>query len=69
MVFKIEVLIKTVDSTGAVVEIWRPLRPSNGGPYVFETEKEAEAVFNMCYPRGSKARVNNAARVVQYRNN
>ena len=68
MVFKIEVLTKTVDSAGAIVESWRPLRPSNSGPYVFETEREAEAVFNMCYPRGSVARVNGAARIVEYRN-
>lgn len=68
MHYRIEVLTKTVDKAGAIVEEWRPMRPSNGPPYVFETEKEAESIFNMCYPRGSVARVNGAARIVEYRN-
>jgi len=68
MGYRIEVLTKTVDRAGAIVEEWRPKRPSNGPPYVFETEKEAESIFNMCYPRGSIARVNGVARIVKYEN-
>jgi hypothetical protein len=68
MHYKIEVLIKTVDSSGAIVETWQAKRPSNGPPYVFETLKEAESIFEMCYPRGSKARVEGVSRIVKYEN-
>ena len=66
MSYRIEILTKTVDSTGAIIEAWRMLRPNNGSPYVFDTEKQAELVFNSCYPRGSKARAECKARIVKY---
>ncbi len=68
MHYKIEVLTKTADLSGAIVETWVPLRPTNGAPYTYPTEREAESILNMCYPTGSKARVEGRARVVKYEN-
>ena len=66
MSYRIEILTKTVNSAGVIVEVWRSLRPTNGSPYVFDTEKQAELVFNSCYPRGSPARIECKARIVKY---
>ena len=68
MHYKIEVLIKSTDSNGAIVESWQAMRPINCAPYRFDTEKQAESAFNLCYPKGSKARIENKARIVKYEN-
>ena len=69
MTYKIEVLTKTANPISCeIVEVWQPLRPSNGAPYKFNTERDAERVFNSTFPRGSKARLENKVRIVKYRN-
>lgn len=64
MRYFIEVLIKTVGNDGSIVENWVKVRPNNGAPYVFDTEKQAEAILNMCYPRGTPTRFNQKVRVI-----
>jgi len=66
MSYRIEILTKTVNNAGVIVEVWRSLRPNNGSPYVFDTEKQADLIFNACYPKGSKARIECKARIVKY---
>lgn len=69
MHFRIEILEKTVNPISCeIVEAWKPVRPSNGFPYEFKTEREAEAILNICYPKGSPVRSMNRARVVEYNN-
>ena len=69
MRYQIEILVKTVNPISCeIVEAWQPLRPSNGSPYTFETEREAERAFNSIFPRGSKARLENEIRIVKYEN-
>jgi len=29
---------------------WRPIRPTNGNVYTFETKEEARRMLNICYP-------------------
>jgi len=63
MHYKIEVLIKSTDPISyKIVEDWKPIRPVNGAPYEFKTEREAESMLNICYPK------DNRARVVKYEN-
>ena len=50
------------------IEVWQAMRPINCAPYRFDTEKQAESAFNLCYPKGSKARIENKARIVKYEN-
>ena len=67
MIYKIEVLIKTTNPISCeIVEDWKPIKPTNGAPYEFKTEREADSVFNSTFPRGSKTRLENKARLVKY---
>ena len=61
--YKIEVLVKSTNPISfEIVENWTPIRPTNGAPYEFKTEREAEAMLNICYPK------NDRARIVKYEN-
>lgn len=63
MHYQIEVLVKTTNPISCeIVENWKPIRPTNGAPYEFKTEREADRILHICYPK------NDRARVVKYEN-
>ncbi len=44
-----EMQIKMHDESTSKM-IWKPVRPTNGQPYKYDTEQEALRMLLMCYP-------------------
>jgi hypothetical protein len=43
------------------IKVWRKLRPTNGGPYSFETEAEAIEARKMCYEPWDEVKIEQEA--------
>jgi hypothetical protein len=63
MGWRIEVLTKTFHIIRGDAEEWLPLRGQSGKPFDWCTQREAEAMRDLCYPR---TRYHNRVRVVHY---
>lgn len=48
--YHVMVHMNEYDVYGLPTKVWRPMRPTGGEPYVFNSKRKAEQMASMCYP-------------------